>query len=69
MIKYPKVEHKLPEVFQEIIKNDTRREEIRSSSTPSFQDFKDLKIDRQNLRLGAENFIVKQKGGTPNASR
>lgn len=63
MIKYPKVEHKLPEVFEEIIQSDAKRDELKFSSVPSFQEFKDNKELRSRLRIGAENFIVKQKGG------
>lgn len=63
MIQYPKVEHKLPEVFEKIIQSDAKHQELKISSVPSFQEFKDNKELRSRLRIGAENFIVKQKGG------
>lgn len=63
MLEYPKVEHKLPEVFNDIIVLDYRRRLMKSSDVISFSDFKDNKETRQRLRIGAENFIIKQKGG------
>lgn len=63
MIKYPQVKHKIPDLFQEIIKNDSKMKTLKESSIPSFEEYKELKDERQRLTRGAENFIQKQKGG------
>lgn len=36
---------------------------LKESSIPSFEEYKELKDERQRLTRGAENFIQKQKGG------
>lgn len=62
---WPKVEHKLPELFELIIENDHLRQELKTSTVIPFQQFKDLKSVRTAFRTGAEHFIIRQKGGTP----
>lgn len=63
MIKYPEVKHKIPGLFEEIIANDNKMEALKESPISSFEEFKELKEERQRLRIGAEKFIQKQKGG------
>jgi hypothetical protein len=62
-MKYPGVKHKIPELFKLIIANDDRRAELKSVDVISFNEFKELKKERQQFRRGAEHFIIKQKGG------
>lgn len=65
-MQYPKVEHKLPELFDLIIQTDKNLQEIKSCDVIPFKEFKELNKQRNLCRIGAENFIIKQKGGTPN---
>lgn len=60
---FPKVKHKIPSVFQEIISNDEKRFDLKNSPVIDINLFKDLKDERNRLRIGADNFVIKQKGG------
>lgn len=68
-MNYPKVEHKLPELFDLIIQTDNNLQEIKSCDVIPLKEFKVLRQTRDLYRIGAEHFIIKQKGGTPYASR
>lgn len=63
MIKYPKVEHKIPELFQLIIKNDYLGDLLKQFKVVSFNRFKQYKSRRIELERAAEKFIQRQKGG------
>lgn len=66
MITYPKVEHKIPELFQIIIKIDRVLAAMQSLSVISFSTLKrreKLLERRQELATAAEKFIQRQKGG------
>lgn len=66
-MKYPKVVHKLPELFSLIIDIDDAIQGILASSVPDFGKYKQAKSLRQQYTWAAEKFIQRQKGGTGGA--
>lgn len=61
--RYPKVEHKIPELFQIIIKVDKLLELFHARKVVPFKRFHAAKKRRVELSQAAEKFIQRQKGG------
>jgi hypothetical protein len=66
-MKYPKVAHKLPELFSLIIEIDDIIQATVSSPVPDFERYRAAKKVRRDYTRAAEKFIQRQKGGTGGA--
>lgn len=55
----------MPELFKQIIQHD--REDPRRLSVVALTEYAEWRKKRRSLTEDAERFIVRQKGGTPNA--
>lgn len=62
-MKYPKVNHKLPELFDEIIKYDNIKERFYSRKVVSITSHLKLKQARKLLLNSATNFVKRQRTG------
>lgn len=64
MVCYPEVKHKIPELFELIIKSDNLQDMYRKMPVVDFMKFRKNKRDRKEFTTSAEKFIQRQKGGT-----
>jgi hypothetical protein len=62
-MKYPKVNHRLPELFDEIIKYDNIKDRFYSRKIISIVSHRKLKQARKLLLNSATNFIKRQRTG------
>jgi len=60
---YPKVQHKIPELFQLIIASDNLLSLLKQVPVIDFSQFKKVRQERRDYLKAAENFIIRQKGG------
>jgi len=68
-IQYPKVLHKLPELFRLIIESDHKKDEMKEAKVTDINVWKAHKAERQLFTWGAEKFIKEQKkDGNGNAT-
>lgn len=63
-VVYPAVKHKIPELFTLIITADALIEALRKLKVVNFEEFKIVRRERRDYTKAAENFIIRQKGGT-----
>ncbi len=61
-MEYPKVKHKLHELFDIIIDVDKYRELLRKLSVIPLDDVRQNKLRRQELTRAAEEYVKRQKG-------
>lgn len=66
-MEYPKVKHKLHELFDIIIDVDKYRELLRKLSVIPLDDVRQNKLRRQELTRAAEEYVKRQKGSSGGA--
>lgn len=67
MVEYPKVTHKIPELFEIIIDTDRYRELLRKRNIIPLDDIRENKLRRQELTRAAKEFLAKKGGGNKGA--
>lgn len=62
MLNYPKVEHKLPELFDRIIEVDNLYTELKTDKVVDIILYKETKTTRNQLITAGDKYIQRQKG-------
>lgn len=66
MVKYPPVEHKLPALFDLIVKTDNILDFLREEKVVDFALYKKSKKERREFTKAAEKYVQRQKTGGDN---
>lgn len=61
VVKHPKITRKLPELFEEIIKNDTFLDELQQSNPVILAAYRKAKENKFALVKAAENYVKRSK--------